>query len=130
MQIQKNMNDYIINRINIVIKGSKSFGHVVANLAKDMGIDIGLENFVAIDIVKILPSVENIGLVQFRIVIVTAIVRYFDIEYEHKDTSRTHYFKSMFDKFSAENKLTTADIQGYQTMMFLLRPKKAKVAAD
>lgn len=114
----------IVKRIEGIVAKSQNFGYAVANLASDMGVDIGLQGSVPIDIVNVLPSVENIALVQFRLAIITVIVRSFDKSLN--DKGRVHYFNAMFEKFNQQQMLTVADMQSYQTMMFLLHPKKNK----
>jgi len=113
----------IIDRIQAIINSVKAKGeqrYAIPDVAEDMGLNIGLSLCALHDIIENLPRPGDISLAQFRLAVVTAIVRSFNPE--NDDKGKIGYLQTVYERFSGEGLLTLAEMHAYGTMMYLLQP--------
>ena len=110
-----------VQKIKAIILNAKTAGHAIVDIAKSKGVDVEYDQHVTIDIMEHLPSIEEISVANFRLAIVTTIVRIFHPEFT--DINKVNYLRSMYERFYEEGSLSLADMQTYDTMLNLLDPK-------
>jgi hypothetical protein len=111
----------LVQKIREIILSAQTPGHAIVDVAKSTGVDVGYDRQVPIDIMDHLPSIEEISVANFRLAIVTTIVRIFYPDFT--DINKVNYLRSMYARFYEEGSLSLADMQTYDTMISLLDPK-------